>query len=92
VDCGTTRVFDADLTISFHGTDKWYTVTRPAGCPSLMKIQVSSTSGTVTSKFDLYQNQPVNPSLANGVTVTEVGAGSYFIDVYGGSTFELLIS
>jgi Collagen triple helix repeat (20 copies) len=69
------------------GSDTWYSVTRPSGCSNLMDIQVSGTGDV----FDLYQNEPVAPALGNGLTETGVQAGTYYIDVYGGTsgTFTL---
>jgi hypothetical protein len=64
------------------GSDNWYEVVGTGSCSSLMSIQVSGTGDV----FDLYQNEPVAPALGNGLTETAVEAGTYYIDVYGGTS------
>jgi hypothetical protein len=83
VNCGGS----ASVSGSNNGSDTWYLITRSAGCPTLMTIEVSGTEDV----FDLYQNEPVAPALGNGLTETAVEAGTYYVDVYGGtsSTFTL---
>jgi hypothetical protein len=70
-----------------NGSDAWFVVTRNSGCSTLMNLQVSG-GGAV---FDLYQDEPVAPALGNGMTETAVQAGTYHVDVYGGTsgTFTL---
>jgi hypothetical protein len=53
-----------------------------------MKIVISGGAGTGTV-FDLYANEPVGPALGNGLTSTAVLPGTYYIDIYGGTTFML---
>jgi hypothetical protein len=57
-----------------------------------MTIEVTSVGTPSPVKFDLYRDLPVNPSLANGITTTEVGPGTYYIDVYNGTIFDLSFS
>ena len=78
------------VTVANPGSDTWYYFIRPSGCPSLAGIQVGG-AGYV---FDLYQDEPVGPALGNGLTETGVQAGTYFIDVYGGTstTFTLTLT
>ena len=73
-----------------NGSDSWFEVVGVGSCSSLTTIQVSGTGDV----FDLYQNEPVAPALGNGLTETGVEAGTYFIDVYGGTsgTFTLTVA
>ena len=55
-----------------------------------MSIKLSGGTGDV---FDLYANEPVGAALGNGLTDTAVDAGTYYVDVYGGTgTFTLAFS
>lgn len=71
------------------GSDTWLEVTGTCSS-SLTTIQVSGTGDV----FDLYQNEPVAPALGNGLTETGVEAGTYYIDVYGGTsgTFTVTVT
>ena len=77
---------------SNNATDTWYRIVNndssSSTCTGLMSIQVSGTGDL----FDLYQNEPVGTPLANELTNTAVVAGTYYIDVYGGTSGTFTLS
>jgi hypothetical protein len=77
---------------SSNATDTWYSIvyngSSSSSCTGLMSIQLSGTGNV----FDLYQNEPVGTPLANEMTDTAVVAGTYYIDVYGGTSGTFTLS